>query len=774
MKKHNFLRRLVALATSAAIVLSAGILSTSAETGDVYQDEDWAYWDEGDHYRLSLYVGCSDKTDRNPLILPAYYNGKPISSELSMARSYVALEYPNVPEINPYSITPTYSTNALQKNKKLIELTVNHTGTVNMTMRYASVLENVYLYCSELTLNSDFNNNNPSGCIYHVTNDNVKNTLINAGISEANILIDLEAVNIDTAALKDALSSAKSYAQSDYTSVSYKALTDAVAAGETVLANTEASQTDIDDAAKAINDAIAGLVERANFSSLTAALDLADKHVESDYTEESYSVLSEAVTAGKAVAENTDAAQTEVDNAAKAINDAIDGLVKADSSDLFTKLQNAINAAEKYIESDFTADSWAKLTAALNSASDISSESLRSQVESAISAIENADKGLVIDYGIESEPLAYIYSGGTSAGLISGTADDSIAGAAKVKFTFDCADDVSYNPYASVEFKAVVNGTESYKKFVGTDGSYKSGTTGWTETLDLTNAVKSGDSYEITGFTYSWGDAGDYVYAVQKVEFLDADGNVLKTVVKELKTPTSDLETAIAAAKAMADESLYTADTLAVLNEEIEKAEALAAEENPLPSAMAAEIEALNAAAEALEYLSADYTAVDEAIASIPADLSVYTDESAAAVNEAVEAVVRGKNITEQETVDGYAKAINDAVSALEKKSDTTSSETSNSSVSSSEPSNSSESTSETSSEPTDSTTSGSSSGSSSSSVSSTSSASNGSTNKSTGNGTGTSKTTSDENANTGAEAAGLGAAMLVCAIAAVSLKKKK
>lgn len=764
MKKHNLLRRLVAFAASTAMILST-VLVPSAYT---YDSDDWAI-DYSPAYET--YAAMPKATSSNTdVFFPDYYNGLPVLSLSAISKQCTSVVYPNVPELNPYTVTCVKGT-VRNKNTNLKTVTILHTGTIALTLSYASAVENVYLYCSELTFGT-FGNNN-SNCIYHVTNDNVKNTLISAGISEANILIDLEAVTIDFTALKDALSSAKSYAQSDYTSVSYKALTDAVAAGETVLANTEASQTDVDDAAKAINDAIAGLVKRADFSALTSALDLADKYAESDYTEGSYSELSKAVTAGKAVAENTDAAQTEADNAAQAINDAIDGLVKADSSDLFTKLQNAIGAAEKHIESDFTADSWAKLTAALNSASDISSESLRSQIESAISAIDNAESGLVIDYGIESEPLAYIYSGGTSVGLTSGTADDPIAGAEKVRFTFDCAADVSYNPYASVEFRAVVNGTESYKKFVGTDGSYKSGTTGWTETLDLTNAVKSGDSYEITGFTYSWDNAGDYVYAVQKVEFLDADGNVLKTVVKELKTPTSDLEAAIAAAKAMADESLYTADTLAVLNEEIEKAEALAAEEKPLPSAMAAEIEALNAAAEALEYLSADYTAVDEAIASIPADLSVYTDESVAAVNEAVEAVVRGKNITEQETVDGYAKAINDAVSALEKKSDTTSSEPSNSSVSSSEPSSSSESTSETSSEPTDSTTSGSSS-SSSSSVSSTSSASNGSTNKSTGNGAGASKTTSDENANTGAEAAGLGAVIIAGAIAAISLKKKK
>lgn len=71
-----------------------------------------------------------------------------------------------------------------------------------------------------------------------------------------------------------------------------------------------------------------------------------------------------------------------------------------------------------------------------------------------------------------------------------------------------------------------------------------------------------------------------------------------------------------------------------------------------------------------LTYREADYTAVDEAIASIPADLSGYTDETVKAVEDAKNAVVRGKDITQQEQVDAMAAAIRDAVSKLEKKKD--------------------------------------------------------------------------------------------------------
>ena len=68
-----------------------------------------------------------------------------------------------------------------------------------------------------------------------------------------------------------------------------------------------------------------------------------------------------------------------------------------------------------------------------------------------------------------------------------------------------------------------------------------------------------------------------------------------------------------------------------------------------------------------LQYKDADYTKVDEAIAKANAlNKNDYKDFSG--VEAAVNAVVRGKNITEQSEVDAMAKAIEDAIAALEKK----------------------------------------------------------------------------------------------------------
>ena len=77
--------------------------------------------------------------------------------------------------------------------------------------------------------------------------------------------------------------------------------------------------------------------------------------------------------------------------------------------------------------------------------------------------------------------------------------------------------------------------------------------------------------------------------------------------------------------------------------------------------------QAIENAITALQYKDADYTKVDEAIAKANAlNRDAYTDFTA--VETAINAVVRDKNITEQDEVDAMAKAIEDAMAALVEK----------------------------------------------------------------------------------------------------------
>ena len=64
----------------------------------------------------------------------------------------------------------------------------------------------------------------------------------------------------------------------------------------------------------------------------------------------------------------------------------------------------------------------------------------------------------------------------------------------------------------------------------------------------------------------------------------------------------------------------------------------------------------------------ADYTAVDAALSKVPQDLSIYTDETVSALQNAIDNVNTSLSVTEQSKVDAMAKAIEEAIANLEKK----------------------------------------------------------------------------------------------------------
>ena len=118
--------------------------------------------------------------------------------------------------------------------------------------------------------------------------------------------------------------------------------------------------------------------------------------------------------------------------------------------------------------------------------------------------------------------------------------------------------------------------------------------------------------------------------------------------------------------KIPADLTAYTDETVTALNNA--KANVVRGKAFAEQSAVAAMAKAIEDAIAALQYKGADYTKVDEAIAKANAlNKDNYMDFSG--VEAAVNAVVRGKNITEQSEVDAMAKVIEEAINALVRKS---------------------------------------------------------------------------------------------------------
>ena len=70
-----------------------------------------------------------------------------------------------------------------------------------------------------------------------------------------------------------------------------------------------------------------------------------------------------------------------------------------------------------------------------------------------------------------------------------------------------------------------------------------------------------------------------------------------------------------------------------------------------------------------LELKSADYSALDEALATIPINLSIYTDESVADLQAVVDGINRNLDVTNQKQVDKYVIAVTNAIEALKLKS---------------------------------------------------------------------------------------------------------
>ena len=362
------------------------------------------------------------------------------------------------------------------------------------------------------------------------------------------------------------------------------------------------------------------------------------------------------------------------------------------SSADMTKLNEAIEKAEAVNSEDYTRETYEAVAKALDKAREVlgNYKSTQDDVDAAAKALEEAiaaleempepptDADPEVDPAVEPFIKVYPSTGAiaNSATLLKGKADKGIAGAVKVRVTFDCASDVSYNTNASIELNAEVNGTNSYEKFMGTDTSYKNGAKGYIVSLPLKYAINSGESVDITAFTYSWTNAKDYVYGITRIEYLGADGSILRTVIANPDDlDTAALEAVIAEGSALIEEHSddYTRDT------RVKLASAILTATQILEGAKYGEVtqSEIDDAAETVRYhidnlvkveKPVDFTALNDAISKAEAiKPDGYTADSYATLTSAIEEAkkVAANTSATQEQVDAAAQAIDDAVAAL-------------------------------------------------------------------------------------------------------------
>lgn len=167
------------------------------------------------------------------------------------------------------------------------------------------------------------------------------------GFDEALMNVPVPALNIvggpqipvtDTAQLEAAIAQAQAVNADGYTEESYAHMLAALENAKGVLERLSATQEEIDQAAAALKAAVAALEENkaesvTDKSALKSAVDKALQLDKTKYTQDSYDAMNEVLESAKAVLDNPNATQQQIDAAAAALDLAVSRLtVKDDGS----------------------------------------------------------------------------------------------------------------------------------------------------------------------------------------------------------------------------------------------------------------------------------------------------------------------------------------------------------------------------------------------------------------------------------------------------------
>ncbi|MFR8118503.1 MAG: hypothetical protein ACLU70_05805 [Lachnospira sp.] len=383
----------------------------------------------------------------------------------------------------------------------------------------------------------------------------------------------------------------------------------------------------------------------ADYTAVDAAIARATALDSSLYT--NYSAVEDSINSVDRA--KSKAQQTEVDAMAKAIEDAIAALQYKDAD--YTKVDAAIAKANALNKNDYK--DFSGVEAAVNAVVRDKNITEQSEVDAMAKAIEDAIAALQYkdaDYTKVDAAIAkanalnkndYKDFSGVEAAVNAVVRDKNITEQSEVDAMAKTIEDAiaalqykdaDYTKVDAAIAKANALNKDNYKDFTGVEAAVNAVTRGknLTEQTEVDAMAKAIED-AIAALQYK--DA-DYT----KVDAAIAKANALN------KNDYKDFSGVEAAVNAVVRDKNIT--------------------EQSEVDAMA---KAIEDAIAALQYKDADYTKVDAAIAKANA-LNKDNYKDFTGVQAAVNAVTRGKNLTEQTEVDAMAKAIEDAIAALQYK----------------------------------------------------------------------------------------------------------
>ena len=204
----------------------------------------------------------------------------------------------------------------------------------------------------------------------------------------------IDALNVDKTDLNNTIADAKSKTKDHYSDTTWANLQSVLAEAEKVTNNPTAKQSEVDHINEKLKAAIAGL--NTDKTELEKQLADANSKTASDFSPETWAALEAAKNAAQTVEDNATATQTQIDEAAKKLKEAIAAL-NVDK----TKLQEQIKDAATKQEADYSPKTWNDFKNAEIKAKEINNQTTplpkQSEIDTATKALQDAIKALAVD-----------------------------------------------------------------------------------------------------------------------------------------------------------------------------------------------------------------------------------------------------------------------------------------------------------------------------------------------------------------------------------------
>ncbi|EOS8050563.1 FIVAR domain-containing protein, partial [Enterococcus hirae] len=191
-----------------------------------------------------------------------------------------------------------------------------------------------------------------------------------------------EVTKVDKTALKKLVEENQNRVASGYTAESWQVFRKALEAAQAVLADSNTTQAEVDEAIQAVRKAIEQLQEvtKVDKTALKKLVEENQNRVASGYTAESWQVFRKALEAAQAVLADSNTTQAEVDEAIQAVNKAIEQLQEVTKVDK-TALKKLVEENQNRVASGYTAESWQVFRKALEAAQAVLTDPNTTQAE---------------------------------------------------------------------------------------------------------------------------------------------------------------------------------------------------------------------------------------------------------------------------------------------------------------------------------------------------------------------------------------------------------